>query len=271
MNQLADGLITNEYAFSGHTFDGAAVMSDEWQVTSGSLFAKGCVGWTGVPDDAHGGTTRVDATSSNVTNSGVFRARTVRSDYADITVTFDVWVNEFVVAGPSLPAQNWDGLHVFLRYLSPFNLYYVSVIRRDGAVVIKRKVSGIPAAEASPTAESAGNPNGYYEGPTGNVSNHGAYYTLAQTPTGRHPARLNAWLAVSVSACTNPTGTVTLTAALDGHEVLRATDDATKYAGEWTGKRDGWGGTTKPITGAGRTGLRGDNLDFAFRSFVVDR
>ena len=37
--------------------------------------------------------------------------------------------------------QNWDG-YLFARYQSPVSLYVVSVARRDGSVVAKKKVPG---------------------------------------------------------------------------------------------------------------------------------
>src|SRR5438093_2931411 len=68
----ADGLITNAYAFWHPTAPGIAV-SPVWAVHSGSLFANGSMGWSGVPDDA-----TPDACSCNGTGSAVLRAAPTR-------------------------------------------------------------------------------------------------------------------------------------------------------------------------------------------------
>ena len=280
----SDGLLTNEYAFAGSAWDGPGRTSSDWEVTSGSLFVRNGVGWTGVPDDANDGRTPVGAASTNVTNSAVFRARSVRADFGNVDITLRVKVGYFLPGTSTTAAQDWDGVHLFLRYLSPFNLYYASVARRDGRVVIKRKISGIPPTEigavaqtaVAQTANAAASPGqastagpGYYEGPEGNVSNHGAYYTLAQTPAGAHPWQAGLWRSVGASIITNPDGTTTIVVALDGIECLRVTDDASRYASEWRGQHVGWDGTIGPITQPGRVGLRCDNVEVTFDDVVV--
>ncbi|HZO05277.1 MAG TPA: hypothetical protein VFB52_02745, partial [Solirubrobacterales bacterium] len=67
----ADGLITNEYA-TWNPNSSQAVKSADWQMTSGSLFAKGGAGWTGVPD----GCSSASASGSPCTASAVFRLNT---------------------------------------------------------------------------------------------------------------------------------------------------------------------------------------------------
>jgi hypothetical protein len=85
----------------------------------------------------------------------------------------------------------------------------------------------------------------------GGPSNGGTYHTLA---TGRHAVPYGSWQQVEVGALTNRDGSVTVTLAVDGRGLLEATDRGT-------------GG--KPITGAGRVGLRGDNCDLMLDDVVV--
>ncbi len=172
----ADGLVTNEYAF-WNPDGGGTRRSDAWRVTSGSLFQRDGMAWTGVPDDRLPG-----ASSATGTNSATFRLTTERADFGNSVVTFDL-VHAGFVATRSTPAVGWDGVHVWLRYQSEESLYAVSVNRRDGTIAIKKKVPGGP-------------------------SNGGTYYTLA---TGSRPFRPGAVQRIRVSVHTNDDGTVTLT------------------------------------------------------------
>src|SRR6185369_17667421 len=57
-----NGLITNDYAYR-HPEDPLAKRSNNWEMTSGSLFAQDHVGWTGVPDG--GNAERLSLKASN--------------------------------------------------------------------------------------------------------------------------------------------------------------------------------------------------------------
>jgi hypothetical protein len=184
-----DGLITNEFAYY-NPHSAAARMSPVWIATSGSLFAHDHAGWTGIPDVGTPG-----PTSSPVTDSSVFRVVTVRSDFQNVAVSFGLDVQRFAQP-PAGTDLSWQGVHVFLRDQSPSLLYVVSVDRRDGRVVIKKKVPGGP-------------------------SNGGTYYTLG---TADEHAVSGRWEQVKVSA-TNSGANVVLRAWLDGALVLTATDD----------------------------------------------
>ena len=127
------GLVTNEYAFYNPR-DVRAARSPAWEVTSGSLFAIDGNGWTGVPDGA-----AADITSSNATDSAVLRVRSRQDDFANVAVSFRLFLRRFVVT-PRTPAQAHDGVHVWLRYQSPYWLYFASVSRRDGSIVIGKKL-----------------------------------------------------------------------------------------------------------------------------------
>jgi hypothetical protein len=97
------------------------VVSPDWQMTSGSLFAADGAGWSGIPDG-----TEADATSSNGNDSAVFRLNTNRFDFGDVAVSFDLR-NDGLAATSRTPAQAYDGVHVWLRYQSQYQLYAVSM------------------------------------------------------------------------------------------------------------------------------------------------
>lgn len=128
-------LITNEYAFWNPTST-TAVKSPNWEANSGSLFRTNDRAWTGVPD-----TVTPNATSSNGTNSAIFRLMTKQADFLNYAVSLILNVNGLVTTSKT-PAQSYDGVHIFLRYVSEQELYYASVFRRDGKVVIKKKKPG---------------------------------------------------------------------------------------------------------------------------------
>ena len=182
-----NGLLTNEFAYF-NPGNPAAVRSPVWIATSGSLFVRDKAGWTGVPDRGDPG-----PRSSQLTDSSVFRIVTRRRDFQNVSVSFDLRVQGFVTAAGSPGLQ---GVHVFLRYQSPDLLYVLSVDRRDGVIVIKKKVPGGPSAG-------------------------GTYYTLASVP-GR--AVTGQWEQVQVSAVNVGEG-VELEVWLNGRSRLKTLDN----------------------------------------------
>lgn len=188
-----DGLITNERAFWSPTTAGTK-HSPTWEMTSGSLFAKDGAAWTGRIDNR-----APNAASSNGTNSAVFRLVTKRKDYRNVNVRLRLRHEAFSSTSSTPPAA-WDGAHVFLRYQSQESLYYASINRRDGAVVVKKKVPGGP-------------------------SNGGTYYTLATVR--RSPAATGAWVNYEASAQDQADGSVRITVRINGTQVLSAVDHGT--------------------------------------------
>jgi hypothetical protein len=184
-----DGLITNEFAYF-NPGNPQAVRSPIWMVTSGSLFARDNTGWTGVPDR---GATGPRSASAN--DSSIFRAVTQRADLQNVTVSFGLLLQRFMPAAGGSP-PGWQGVHVFLRYQSPALLYVVSVDRRDGVIVIKKKV-----------------PGGSVDG--------GTYYTLATASGGRVAGR---WEQVRVSAANIGAEGVRIRLWLNGRLRLQAVD-----------------------------------------------
>lgn len=184
------GLVTNEFAYWHPTAPGRHV-SPYWLVTSGSLFAASGRGWTGVPDRV-----KPNASSSNGTDSAVFRMITRRTGFRDVRVEFELLVQRHVVSAET-PRRSYDGVAVWLRYASETNLYALSVMRWDHLLVIKRKTTGGP-------------------------SNGGTYQTLASTRRAIPPGR---WTRISVEAVNRRQG-VELAISVGGEPILKVVDTA---------------------------------------------
>lgn len=214
-------LVANERDVSSHP----AARSPDWIVTSGSLFADAGDGWTG-PIDGR----TPDLHSLRSTGSAVFRVVTRRL-FPACAVAFDLRL-DLRTTTPRTPARAFDGVHVFLRYLDPWNLYVVSVARRDGLVVVKRKEMPATSSDAA-LPEDAG------------------YVTLASAYA---PYPLHVWRHVVVTVADVGTG-VRLTLTVDGRLLLDTVDHGSP--------------AQPPLTHPGRVGLRGDNTGFHFRDLVV--
>jgi hypothetical protein len=191
-----DGLLTNEYAY-WNPDDGAAHRSPDWEMDSGSLFARAGAGWTGPVTD----NCAPDPDSATCTNSAVFRLNTRRRDFDAVRVDMRLHANAFddrdESADPDTPAVDWDGVHIWLHYVDEYELYYASVNRRDGSVVIKKKCRG-------------------------GADNGGTYYELASA--SGHPVPMGAWQQVGASIQTNADQTVTIKLYREGRQLIEATD-----------------------------------------------
>jgi hypothetical protein len=216
------GLITNEFAY-WNAHKPSAVISPDWEMTSGSLFGLEGGGYTGRIDDQS-----PDADSLRSTNSAIFRLNTRNHSFQDVLVTMKLNLVRLVSTGVT-PKVDWDGVHLFLRYQSQFELYYASVARRDGHVVIKKKCRG-------------GDVNG------------GTYYSLGSSELSGWSMPLGTWHSVGATVRTNHDGSVTIELYRDDKVITTATDT---------------GIGCPPITNAGATGIRGDNAEFKFRDFMV--
>lgn len=189
-----DRLVTNEYAhWNAHATD--ARRSDEWDVTSGSFYIRHGVGWSGAPDAA-----TPDATSSRGTGSSVFRMNTRRADFDDVRVSLRVRNLRILDSGGREKPEATDGIHLMLRRQDPTELYVASLNRRDGLLVVKKKL-------------------------TGGTENGGTYATLGQT---RYPVRLGVWQSFEVTISSNGRSLVTITVRQDGRTLLEAVDDGHK-------------------------------------------
>jgi hypothetical protein len=188
-----DRLVTNEFAHWNPRTPGTRVSRD-WDVTSGSLFIHRGVAWSGVPDAAV-----PDAGSSRGTGSSVFRMTTRRRDFGDVTISLRLR-NLGLTGSGRAAASEIDGVHVFLRWQSPEKLYVVSLNRRDGLMVVKKKLPG-------------GDANG------------GTYVTLGRT---RYPVPYRRWQEFGVRIATSGGGLVTIAVTRSGRPVLSATDDGSE-------------------------------------------
>jgi hypothetical protein len=167
-----DGVITSE----------RMPAAPPWMLTSGTLYRIDDQGWTGVPDREN--------------NSAVFRMVSIRRDMGDAEVMTQAQVQQ-IVTTPKTPAQDYDGLHIWVRYQSEYELYAVSVARRDNQMIIKKKCAG-------------------------GTDNGGTYYDLTGYVPG--PVTLGAWQQVDVQVTDLPNGSVQISARRDAFE-MKATDD----------------------------------------------
>ncbi|WP_344935198.1 hypothetical protein [Actinoplanes nipponensis] len=218
----ASGLVTNEFAYWNPT-DPQRADSRDWEMTSGSLFALDGSGYSGKVD---GGSP--DVRSVTNTGSAIFRLNTRDHSFGDVQVAMKLNVSG-LTATSRTPAVDWDGVHIFLHYQSQYELYYASVARRDGHVVIKKKCLGGP-------------------------SNGGAYYALGSSEVSGLSLPLNSWQDVGASIRNNADGSVFIALQRNGKTVSTATDSGVGCA---------------PIRAAGATGIRGDNAEFRFSGFTV--
>ncbi len=182
-------LVSNEFAYRNPDAAGAHSSSD-WLVTSGSLFADDGTAWTGPVDGGSPG-----PSSTEATGSAVLRAVSRREDFGDVVVSLGLRVTR--LTSTARAGENaFDGVHVLLRYGGPDRLYAVSLCRRDGAVVVKRKEPGTD-------------------------SDDGYYATLAR---GSSPCPTGRWRPYTVSVDDEPEG-VRLTLTAGSRVVLSVLDD----------------------------------------------
>jgi hypothetical protein len=185
-----DRLVTNEFAH-WNPGDQRARRSPDWDVTSGSLFVRDGVGWTGRPD-----VISPDASSANGTDSSVFRMTTRRHDFTAATIRLRVRNIGLTSVGSAAPSEV-DGIHLFLRWQSESDLYVVSLNRRDDQLVVKKKLPG-------------GDVNG------------GTYHTLAQV---RYKVPYGVWQTFTVRIGDPRPGAVDIAIADATGPVLSTVDD----------------------------------------------
>jgi len=234
----SDGLITNEYAH----WNSDGINSPDWDMTSGSLFRQTNTAWTGVPDSC-----APDKLSSTCTDSNVFRLNTKQSFSGNVKISLRLKNNSEIHDSNCNSSDTcWHGVHIWMRYQTQYDLYYVSINRADNQVVIKRKVPCGP-------------------------DNQGTYFVLAQAT---HAWTVGTWQHFSMTIQTNGDGTVTLKVYDDDTNTLitQGTDSG--------GTNPNWtvGCTTQghyvtaqypAITAAGSVGVRGDFDNFNFDDFIV--
>ncbi|MFI5931843.1 hypothetical protein [Actinoplanes sp. NPDC051494] len=186
-----NGLFTNDYAYWTPS-DPRSLLSPVWDMTSGSLFSLNGNGYTGVPDDR-----TADARSRASTHSAIFRLTTHDYSFKNVSVQTKVKVRR-LSSTRSTPQVDWDGVHLFLHYKSQYQLYYASIARRDGKVVIKKKCPG-------------------------GRSNNGTYYELTDERAG-YPIAYGSWQSAGATIRDNANGSVSITLTVDGRAAAEATD-----------------------------------------------
>ena len=182
-------LVSNEFAYRNPDAADART-SPDWLVTSGSLFADDGTAWTGPVDGGSPG-----PSSTEATGSAVLRAVSRRADFGDVVVSLGLKVTR--LTSTARAGENaFDGVHILLRYGGPDRLYAVSLCRRDGTVVVKRKEPGTD-------------------------SDDGYYTTLVR---GSSPCPTGRWRPYTVSVDDEPEG-VRLTLTAGSRVVLSVLDD----------------------------------------------
>jgi hypothetical protein len=236
----SDGLITNEYAH----WNSDGINSPDWVMTSGSLFRQISTAWTGNPDSC-----APDKYSSSCTDSNVFRLNTKQNFSGNVKVSLALRNNSDIHDSNCNSNDTcWHGVHIWMRYQTQYDLYYVSINRADNQVVIKRKVPCGP-------------------------DNQGTYIVLSQAT---HAWTVGGWQHFSMTIQTNGDGSVTLKLYDDDIDPNTPITQGTDSGGtnqNWTA-----GCTTQghyptahypPITAAGAVGVRGDFDNFNFDNFTV--
>ena len=140
--------------------------------------------WTGVPTC---GLPAKDSSSGS--GSAIFRAHLLRDLPADYKVEFDLRNNGFTQGCSDWPAQDWDGVKIYLRRVNGDNFYTAEVNIRDGHVFIQKKIGG-------------------------------AYHLLAELPRGSFPANIGSWERVGGAIRTNANGSVTVQVIREGRVVV---------------------------------------------------
>jgi hypothetical protein len=152
-----------------------AVPGVPWMMTSGSLFRDNDTGWSGRPDAS--------------TGSEVFRMVSLVRGFNNLQMSVTMRVDDLSTTSRT-PAQDYDGAHIWVRYQSEYELYAVSVDRRDATMTIKKKCAG-------------GSDNG------------GTYYDLNGYVQGA-PIPFGQWQHVLVTVRDEPDGSVHIDADRDG-------------------------------------------------------
>lgn len=222
---VPDGLITDENVYWNGTPN-----SSNWEMTSGALYAQNGAAWTGTNDD-------------------VFRANTKQPFSNPIRVSMSLKQNIDIHNSNCNSGDTcWYGTHIWLGYQNEYNLYYVSVNRADGQVVIKRKV------------------------PCG-TDNSGTYFVLGSAKYDWAVGKTDHY---SATIETNSDGSVTLKMYDDDKSTTTPIVTGTDKGGtnpNWSSSCATPGHYSSaqysPITAPGAVGVRGDYADFNFDNFIV--
>ncbi len=221
-----DGIITSEYDFWNNSFRSA-----DWELDSGSFFIQNNQGWSGSSG-------MIVLTGPRAPNCPKHSTAQILPSFGstpgaelqhNVKVAFEIFFSNGLISTQSTPPVAWDGIHIFLRYQSEYNLYYASINRREQTAVLKKKCPG-------------------------GTDNGGTYYELTQyVPHSWSPG---VWQHVYATVQTNADNTVTIALYDDNGLVVQGIDNNII-------------GKCAPITTPGAVGIRGDNNNFLIDDFTV--
>ncbi len=244
----SNGIITNEYAYFNPS-DPSRPISADWEMDSGCLFRSSNTGTTGTPDTNTGSST---INCSPYNNNNTFRLNTKASYSGNTSVYLDVKQNTNIHdANCNTTDTCWHGTHVWTRYQNQYNLYYASVNRADGQVVLKRKV------------------------PCG-TDNSGTYFVLGSGYVSGHDWTAGTTKQYKLTTVDNVGGSVTLSlydmAYSTSTPIVTGTDSGGTNP-NWTAgcSTPGHYGSASytPLTSSGKVGVRGDYANFTIDNISV--
>lgn len=249
--------------------------STKWETDSGWLYSANKWGYSGKP--------------INWNNEYFFRLNT-QAVAQDPVIDFDYKTSQFGVGG--YPVQGSDATEIWVRFQSQYWTYIVSFDKTNNCIVAKRKVPS--------------NDNGQWGGLSNQIANKGVYYTLktdSNQPTFGAGLQCISWAGLNLPPLahdgTDTSGTsyhFKVTATTIQHSPFNYTQIQLFLNGKlitsWTDKNDGtsangntfqhdWdaGYYTKvtgynpqwgfPITSAGKTGIRADNIQTWIDNYVL--
>lgn len=280
----ADGVVTSHehYAEAQFPLGGTSSPSNPspvWEGDSGWFFRRGNWGYSGRPSDWR--------------DRYFFRMNTRNFAIRDAAVSWRYRSAQFGEDG--YPSESADAVDVWVRYQTQYNLYAFQFDRTNDGVQAKRK---IPADGWSGPKALVANKGVYYTLPTDAdqpVLGAGKYLVPWRAVSDRLPAGERAKpgfpnlahdgrtaYEFEVTVRNLPGGKVQIQAYRAGVLVYSATDDgrsAVAANGETQGLHvdrgyyetvPGWQSSwAAPITNAGATGFRADDIQFWITNFVV--
>ena len=137
-----------------------------------------------------------------------------------------------------MPISQFDGLHIWTRYQSQYSLYVTSIARWDGTIVIKKKLP-VEIAHCERKA------------------NDGCYYDISKPIKIPEITKIGIWHHVEITTQDDSKGSaaVKITLLIDGQKIIEGFD----------------AGIRGPVYKTGSAGVRGDNTEFYFKNFIVDK
>jgi hypothetical protein len=172
--------------------------------------------------------------STTHTDSAIFRLNTTQNNFSNVDVSMDYMAAKH--GGGGAPNNSYDGIHMWVGYQNEYALYAATIFRWDGNLVIKKKV---PLQTAHCT----------------NPSNEGCYYNVTAEKKYANLTTANIWRHADILFQPNSDGSTTITTKIDGNVIMQAVDK----------------NLHGPAYKSGAVGVRGDNTEFYFKNFTVNK